>query len=124
MVEETHSIRLSSLAWIMQIGAAVTFVLAALPKFIGTNEAQTLFSALGAEPTGRIFAGVAEAAAAALLLHPATARAGGFLGMAIMVGALTAHVARLGFASFYGVFALLAALIFSICACIVICRSR
>jgi hypothetical protein len=123
MEQDTRTIRLVSLGWIMQVGAALTFVLAALPKFVGTNEAQSLFLNLGVEPRGRIITGVVEVLAAALLLHPATARAGGFLGMAIMVGAFAAHVLRLGFSSFYGVFALFAVLVFCICACIVLCRS-
>jgi hypothetical protein len=108
---------------ILQGIAVVVFVLAALPKFIGTAEARALFENLNVEPHGRIITASVEALAAILMLHPRSAHFGGLLGMAVMFCALGAHAFKLGFASLYGLFACLAVLVLALCAAIVMIRN-
>ncbi|HEX5003193.1 MAG TPA: DoxX family protein [Bacteroidia bacterium] len=65
-------------------------------KFSAAAESVYIFSALGAEPAGRIASGIAELVASILLLIPSTRPAGGLLGMGIMAGAILSHLLVLG----------------------------
>lgn len=65
-------------------------------KFSAAPESVYIFETLGAEPSGRIGSGVAEALAAALLLLRPTAWLGAGLALGIMAGAIGSHLAVLG----------------------------
>jgi putative oxidoreductase len=68
-------------------------------KFTGHPESVELFSKLGVEPWGRIGTGVIELVTGILLLIPATAFVGGFLGMGLMLGAIASHLLVIGIES-------------------------
>jgi hypothetical protein len=86
----------TTLSWIAQIVAAVILAQTLYFKFTGAPESVYIFSTIGAEPWGRIGSGIMELIAAVLLLIPATAPFGGILAMGLMVGAIGAHLTRLG----------------------------
>ncbi len=65
-------------------------------KFTAAEESVFIFSTLGVEPWGRIGSGVAELAAALLLLFPGTAALGALLALGIMAGAIVSHLTVLG----------------------------
>lgn len=90
------SARAGRLSWAAQILAAVILGQTLFFKFTAAPEAVELFTQLGAEPFGRIAAGISELAAVVLLLIPATAALGGLLAAGIMVGAIASHLAILG----------------------------
>lgn len=83
-------------SWIAQLLAAVILGQTLFFKFSAAPEAVWLFERLGAEPWGRIGTGVLELIAVVLLLTPRLAAYGGALAVALMVGAITAHLTRLG----------------------------
>ncbi|RNL93519.1 DoxX family protein [Sinomicrobium pectinilyticum] len=65
-------------------------------KFTGAPESVHIFSALGAEPYGRIGLGIAELITALLLLIPKTAVYGAIACLFIMTGAIASHIFVLG----------------------------
>lgn len=65
-------------------------------KFTGASESKFIFTTLGVEPWGRIFAGVSELVASVLLLIPQTQMFGALFGIAIMSGAILSHFFILG----------------------------
>ena len=81
---------------LLRLAAAAILLQTLFFKFTGAEESVYIFSALGAEPWGRIGSGIAELAAAVLLLVPATAPIGGLFAMAVMSGAILSHLAILG----------------------------
>jgi NADH dehydrogenase len=83
-------------SWILQLGAAAVLFQTLFFKLTGAEESVHIFSTLGVEPWGRIGAGIAELAACVLLLLPRTAVYGAALSVALMAGALGAHLTRLG----------------------------
>lgn len=83
-------------SWILRVAAAVILLQTLFFKFTGARESVYIFTALGAEPWGRIGSGLVELLAAALLLYPRTAVYGAALGLAVMSGAIFAHLTRLG----------------------------
>ena len=85
-------------SWVFLVTAAVILLQTLFFKFTGARESVYIFSAIGAEPWGRIGSGVMELIAAALLLYPRTAAIGAALSFAIMSGAIAAHLAVLGVA--------------------------
>ena len=85
-------------SWTAQVVAAGIYTIAALPKLTSQADAVATFSALGAEPFGRFAIGIAEVVAVVLLLIPRTAWAGAGFGLAVIVGAIGAHLTRLGIA--------------------------
>ncbi|MCC6908798.1 MAG: DoxX family protein [Phycisphaerales bacterium] len=82
--------------WVARILAAVILLQTLFFKFSGSAESVYIFSTLGVEPWGRWLSGVAELAAAVLLLIPSTGWLGALLGLGIMLGAIASHLTRLG----------------------------
>jgi len=87
------SVRIS---WFAQVVAAVILLQTLFFKFTGAPESRAIFEALGAEPWGRIGSGAVEVVAAGLLLWPRRAAWGALLATGVMVGAIGAHLTRLG----------------------------
>jgi hypothetical protein len=83
-------------SWIAQLAVAAILGQTLFFKFTAAPESVYIFSTLGLEPWGRIGSGVAELIAAILLLIPATAALGALLALGVIVGALGAHLTRLG----------------------------
>lgn len=65
-------------------------------KFTAAPESVYIFTQLHVEPFGRLFAGVSELIAAALLLIPATQVLGALMAIGIMFGAIASHIVILG----------------------------
>lgn len=65
-------------------------------KFSAAPESVYIFTAMGVEPWGRIATGIVELIACVLLIIPGATVIGALLGVGTMVGALGAHVAKLG----------------------------
>jgi hypothetical protein len=86
------------LSWLLQAVVAVILLQTLFFKFTGAAESVYIFSALGAEPWGRIGSGVVELIAAILLLVPRTVALGALLSLGTICGALFAHLTKLGIA--------------------------
>lgn len=84
---------------VLRIIAAVILLQTLYFKFTAHPESVELFSKLGAEPWGRIGTGILELVTGILLLIPATAFVGGFLGMGLMLGAIASHILVIGIES-------------------------
>lgn len=65
-------------------------------KFTAAPESVYIFQTLGAEPWGRIGSGVAELIVAALLLWRRTAGLGAVGALAVISGAILAHLTKIG----------------------------
>ena len=83
-------------SWIAQVAVAGILAQTLFFKFAAAPESVYIFSKLGLEPWGRIGSGVAELIAAILLLIPATAVLGALIALGVIVGALGAHLTKLG----------------------------
>jgi putative oxidoreductase len=83
-------------SWLCQIGVAVILLQTLFFKFTGAEESVYIFTALGAEPWGRIGSGVIELVASILLMTPATAPFGALLTIGVMAGAIMSHLTILG----------------------------
>jgi hypothetical protein len=81
---------------LLRLAAAAILVQTLFFKFTAAEESVYIFSALGAEPWGRIGSGLVELLAAVLLLVPATVPIGGALAMGVMTGAILSHLTVLG----------------------------
>jgi hypothetical protein len=81
---------------VLQLAAAGILLQTLFFKFTAAEESVYIFTTLGMEPWGRIGSGVAELAAAALLLYPPTAAVGAVAAMGIMSGAIVSHLTILG----------------------------
>ncbi len=84
------------LTWLLRIVPAFILLQTLYFKFTGAPESVYIFETLGMEPWGRIGSGLAELAAALLLLVPSTSLYGAALAMAVMVGAVGSHLTKLG----------------------------
>jgi uncharacterized membrane protein YphA (DoxX/SURF4 family) len=84
------------LSWALQFVVAGILVQTLWFKFTGAPESVYIFSTLGMEPWGRIGSGVAELLAAILLLIPSTAALGAAIALGVILGALGAHLTKLG----------------------------
>jgi uncharacterized membrane protein YphA (DoxX/SURF4 family) len=82
--------------WLAQLTVAVILLQTLFFKFTGAEESVYIFTAIGAEPWGRIGSGVIELIASLLLLIPAAAPIGAALVMASMAGAILTHLTLLG----------------------------
>ena len=84
------------LSWILQLAGAAILLQTLFFKFTGAEESVYIFTAVGAEPWGRIGSGVLELVAAILLILPATAALGALLAAGLMAGAIMSHLTILG----------------------------
>lgn len=84
------------LIWILRITASVILLQTLFFKFSGAEESVYIFSALGAEPYGRIGCAIAELIAAVLILVPRTTWIGAVAATGIMTGAILSHLFVLG----------------------------
>lgn len=87
------------LSWILRIAAAIILLQTLYFKFTAQPESVELFTKLGVEPWGRIGTGIMELIAGILLLVPATAFMGAFLGIGLMSGAILSHLTVIGIES-------------------------
>jgi hypothetical protein len=81
---------------VLQLVAAGILLQTLFFKFTAAEESVYIFTTLGMEPWGRIGSGLAELAAAALLLYPPTAAIGATIAMGVMAGAIMSHLTLLG----------------------------
>ena len=86
-------------SWVLRIAAAVILLQTLYFKFSGHPESVELFTKLGVEPWGRIGTGIIELITGILLLIPATAFIGAFLGVGLMAGAILSHLTVIGIES-------------------------
>jgi len=84
------------LSWALQIVAAAILAQTLFFKFTAAPESVYIFQTLGAEPWGRIGSGLAELLAVILLLVPWRPAWGALLAVMVMVGAVGAHLTKLG----------------------------
>ena len=84
------------LSWALRIVVAVILLQTLFFKFTGAEESVYIFTALGAEPWGRIGSGVVELIASILLLTPRTVWFGALLSLGTISGAIMSHLTMLG----------------------------
>ena len=82
--------------WIPRLIVAGILGPIGVSKLIGTPGEIELFTLLGMEPAGRLFAGVVEVVAA-ILIVTSRAAIGAALSVSVMLGALLAHITHIGF---------------------------
>lgn len=85
--------------WIDYIARAVAVVILAQTlffKFSAAPESVYIFSGIGVEPWGRIFSGIIELIVCIMLWIPGATAVGALVGAMTMLGALGAHVLKLG----------------------------
>ncbi len=87
------------ISWVLRIAAAAILLQTLYFKFTGHPESVELFTKLGVEPWGRIGTGVIELITGIILLIPATAFMGAFLGIGLMSGAILSHLTVIGIES-------------------------
>lgn len=83
-------------SWSLQLIAAAILAQTLFFKFTGAEESKYIFTALGAEPWGRVATGCVELVAILLLLAPGTVTLGAMLSLGLMVGAIGSHLTKLG----------------------------
>jgi uncharacterized membrane protein YphA (DoxX/SURF4 family) len=82
--------------WVLRIIAALIMLQTLYFKFSGAEESVYIFSQLGMEPWGRIGTGIFELIASILILYPGTTFLGSVLAIGLMLGAIGAHLTKLG----------------------------
>jgi uncharacterized membrane protein YphA (DoxX/SURF4 family) len=82
--------------WILRIIAAIIMLQTLFFKFTASEESAYIFSQLGIEPWGRLATGVMELIASILILIPRTTFFGAVLAIGLMLGAIGAHLVKLG----------------------------
>jgi hypothetical protein len=82
--------------WAARLVAAIIMLQTLYFKFLAQPESVYIFSTLGVEPWGRIGSGIVELIASGLILIPRTSWIGAGLGLAVMLGAILAHLTILG----------------------------
>ena len=87
------------ISWVLRIAAAAILLQTLYFKFTGHPESVELFTKLGVEPWGRIGTGVIELITGIILLIPASAFIGAFLGIGLMFGAILSHLTVIGIES-------------------------
>lgn len=91
------SLSISTIApWVLRIIAAVIMLQTLYFKFSGSEESVYIFTQLGMEPWGRIATGILELIASILILYPKTTFFGSVLAIGLMLGAVGAHLTKLG----------------------------
>ena len=86
----------NKLVLVLRIITAVILLQTLYFKFTASSESVYIFSRLGLEPYGRIFAGISELIAAILLLIPSTFIFGAMASAGIISGAILSHLTVLG----------------------------
>lgn len=86
----------AAVSWFFQVIVAAILLQTLFFKFTGAEESVYIFTALGAEPWGRLGSGVVELVASILLLVPATIPLGAILSIGVISGAIVSHLAILG----------------------------
>ena len=84
------------LSWLLRTLIAIVFLQTLYFKFTAHPDSVHIFSALGAEPYGRIGLGIIELITSFLLLIPRTKLIGIFLSFGIISGAIFSHLLVLG----------------------------
>jgi len=92
----SHSQATRVVSWIAQLIAAAILLQTLYFKLTGAEESRFIFTTLGVEPWGRIGSAIVEFVAAVLLLSPRRAALGALVACGVMVGAIGAHLTRLG----------------------------
>lgn len=87
------------LSWALRVVAAFILLQTLYFKFTAHPESVELFTKLGVEPWGRIGTGIIELITGVLLLIPAIAFIGAFLGIGLMTGAIFSHILVIGIES-------------------------
>ena len=82
--------------WVLQIGAAGMFLLAGVPKLLGTGVMVQLFDAIGIGQWFRYLTGAIEVVAGLSLLVPSLAFFGAIALVATMAGAAITHLFIVG----------------------------
>lgn len=88
----------TAVSWLLQLVVAGILLQTLFFKFTGAPESVYIFRTVGAEPWGRIGAGVVELVASVLLLVPSTVTLGAILVLGTMSGAILSHLTILGIA--------------------------
>ncbi len=111
-------------SWVLQLVVVGILLQTLFFKFTGAAESVYIFTALGAEPWGRIGSGVVELVASVLLLVPATSALGAGLAIAVIAGAIMSHLTILGIEvqGDGGLLFLLALVVFIASACVLLIR--
>jgi len=104
--------------WILQIGASFILLRASYYKLFAFEGAVQLFDIVMG-PKGRIFIGVLELLTVILLLSWRFSTTGAILGIAIMTGAVIAHITVLGMST-----SLLAFVVLILCLIIFVIRRK
>jgi len=84
------------LSWLLRTLIAIVFLQTLYFKFTAHPDSVHIFSALGAEPNGRIGLGIIELITSFLILIPRTKLLGIFLSFGIISGAIFSHLLVLG----------------------------
>lgn len=84
------------LSWLLRTLVAIVFLQTLYFKFTAHPDSVHIFSALGAEPYGRIGLGIIELITSFLILLPRTKLLGIFLSFGIISGAIFSHLLVLG----------------------------
>lgn len=92
----TRSKGFNIVLWLLQIGAALLFAMAAFFKLTGAEEMVALFADIGIGQWFRYLTGLLQATGAILILIPAFAAAGALLLAGTMLGAVLAHLFVIG----------------------------
>jgi uncharacterized membrane protein YphA (DoxX/SURF4 family) len=82
--------------WVLRIVAALIMLQTLYFKFSASEESVYIFSQLEMEPWGRIGTGILELIASILILYPRTTFFGSVLATGLMLGAIGAHLTKLG----------------------------
>ena len=82
--------------WALRIIAVLIMLQTLYFKFSGAEESVYIFSQLGMEPWGRMGTGIFELIASLLILYPRTTFFGSVLAIGLMLGAVGAHLIKLG----------------------------
>jgi putative oxidoreductase len=83
-------------SWLLQLTVAGILLQTLFFKFTGAEESVYIFTAVHAEPWGRVGSGVVELLASILLFVPATVALGAILTLGTMTGAILTHLTVLG----------------------------
>jgi len=84
------------LLWLLQIAAALVFLMAGFSKLSGNEQMAGMFEAIGFGQWFRYLTGTLEVAGAILLLLPRTSGLGALLLIGIMTGAVMTHLFIIG----------------------------